>query len=475
MILGDPLYLALLLPCILLMALLPGGLPRSLFALACSYAYYLTFPVAFFPVLLGITAITYLGGLAIERADQTGYKRWVVAGTIVLCMAPLAIYKYLVPILSATPGGTSANWQLTTAQLLAPVGLSFFSFAAVGYLADVALGLLPAERKPLRLALFCGFFPYVTSGPIPRATHLLPQLDFKRDFTAESGMRGVTEILTGVAMKLWIADSLGLASSSVFSNLAQSAPIEKLMASMFFAFQLYADFAGYSLIAIGSARLFGIQLADNFRQPYLANSIVEFWRRWHISLFTWLRDYVFTPLRLQWRKRPQLGTSIATFITLVLVGVWHGAGWGFVAFGVVHGLLMVGSQLTLAKRDRFWTRVGVPATLVNYARVPVTFLIVTLTFVLVRARDVPEALSIYKSLFTFKLFKGLSTFVSANEVNLALIGVLLLGDLLVRSKKFTFFQLPMPARAGFYAVCVLTVLYQVISSNVTKPFVYFQF
>ena len=240
------------------------------------------------------------------------------------------MYKYLLPLfLASTRAGP--NWQLTNAELTIPIGLSFYTFAAVGYLVDVALSIIPAERSIFRVALFCGFFPIVTAGPIPR-TSIVPQFDFMRPFTSDRAMAAITELLTGTVMKFWIADILGATSSAVFSDLAHSPPLEQLVAAIVFAFQLYADFAGYSLIAIGSARLLGVDLPANFRQPFLADSIPEFWRRWHISFLSWLRDYVYLPLIFSWRRLPRLASAAATFIVLTLVGIWHGAGWGFRRF-----------------------------------------------------------------------------------------------------------------------------------------------
>jgi len=371
-----------------------------------------------------------------------------------------------------------------------PIGLSFYTFAALGYLADVALGVAAAERWPVRLALFCGFFPIVTSGPIPRTTRIMPQLDFNRLFTAERGMLAVTEILTGTAMKLWIADALGTTSAAVFADLAHSPPLEKFLATIFFAFQLYADFAGYSLIAIGSARLLGVDIPPNFRQPFLADSIPEFWRRWHISLLSWLRDYVYMPLYLSWREHlPRLASAAAIFVTLILVGIWHGAGWGFVVFGVVHGLLMI-YGLTLASRDRIWAWLKVPATLVLALRVPVTFCIVALTLVLIRARNLGEAVDIYGSIFSIRMLDNVAglfraapdpalafRYIKPSEhgMDFVLIAALILGDLFARSEKLDFRALPAPARALFYTTCLMTALYQAISINAPKPFVYFQF
>jgi alginate O-acetyltransferase complex protein AlgI len=488
MLVGEPLYLVLILPLAVGVNLLPSGLPRAVVLLLASYAFYCTFSTVQLPILLFITGIAFAGGIVIERTLKSPWNNLIMAAAIAICLSPLISYKYLLPLAWGT-FRVGANWQLTSAELTNPIGLSFYTFAALGYLADVALGVTAAEHRPFRLALFCGFFPIVTSGPIPRTTTVLPQLDFRRPFTSERGMQAVTEILTGTVMKLWIANSLGVSVASVFSDLTHCSALERLAAIILFAFQLYADFAGYSLIAIGSARLFGVDIPPNFRQPFLADSIAEFWRRWHISLLVWLRDYVYMPLYVSWRRHRWLANAGATFITLVLVGIWHGAGWGFGVFGVVHGLLVIYSS-TLKSRDKLWATLKVPAVTVRVIRVPITFLVVALTFVLIRAHDLGEALSIYRSIFSIdmvhqisSLFGGYSNsnfafvHLSPTEfgMDLVLVAALLIGDLLARSKRFDFFALPAPAKAAFYTLCVMTLLYQAISANAPKPFVYFQF
>jgi alginate O-acetyltransferase complex protein AlgI len=488
MIVGEPLYLVLLLPLALAANLLPGGTPRALALLVCSYAYYCTFSVAHLSILLAVTIIAFTGGLLIERFTDSRLKIWTAGGAIAACLSPLLVYKYLLPAFSAS-SHAAANWQLTAAQLTIPIGLSFYTFAFVGYLADVALGIIPAERRPLRTALFGGFFPIVTSGPIPRTHTVLPQLDFTRNFTSERGMLAVTEILTGAIMKLWIADTLGATSAAAFSDIGHAPPLEQFLATILFAFQLYADFAGYSLIAIGSARLFGVDIPPNFRQPFLADSIAEFWRRWHISLLSWVRDYVYMPLYASWRRHRSLASAAAAFLSLVLVGIWHGAGWGFVLFGAVHGILVV-YGMTLAKRDLIWSRLKVPASIVRLIRVPITFLVVTLTLILIRARDVGEAVEIYRSIFSFRMVENvMDVFRASLDPSLAfqhiipaqhgldflLVAALVAGDALARSKRFDFFLLPAAARAAYYAICLLIVLYQATSAIAPKPFVYFQF
>src|SRR5579871_117740 len=258
--LSDPRYIALLIPAVAGFYLLKSGYWRMLFILGLSYLYYLTFPIVFFPLLLSITLIAYFGGLLIDRTDGTRTYEWTVGACILLCFLPMIFYKYITPLWvdQSRSGTVSSIWIL-------PVGLSFYTFAAAGYLADVALRIVDVERRPLRLAVFIAFFPTVTMGPVMR-TAFFDQLLFKRAFDMNRLMRGTSEILIGAVLKLWFADSLAVPCDVVYANLSSSSPLEQFVASIFEAFQVYADWLGYSMIAIGSARLFGIDLPENFRQ-----------------------------------------------------------------------------------------------------------------------------------------------------------------------------------------------------------------
>jgi alginate O-acetyltransferase complex protein AlgI len=490
MLIASPLYCALIIPFALLFYLLNPGKPRTIAALVASWAFYLTFPLLFSLALLCVSAVAYVGGLVIARADDERSKLRLLALAIVLTGLPLLLAKYLAPLLHVFSSRMSANWNLTPDQLVSPVGLSFYTFAAIGYLIDVFLGVVEVEQRISKVVLFCCFFPIVTSGPIPRASSLLPQLNFARAFDARRASRAMTEILLGVGLKFGISESLAQPATAVYSNVAACSPLELFIGTVFFGYQLYADFAGYSLVAIGSARLLGVDLPPNFRHPFLAGSVPDFWRGWHISLFTWLRDYLFTPIRLELRAFPKLGTYVATFVTLVFVGIWHGAGWGFVAFGAAHGILMVLSQSTQAIRNRLWLGLGVPLRSLWVVRIPITFIIITLTLVLLRSRSIREAFRIYGELFSFDTIRDLlaqlpySSFPSpelshlnfgGDWVALAGLAVIVVGDVIEKNSKSFVIEWPYLPRAALLSACMMTMFAQAISTGDPRPFAYFQF
>lgn len=486
MIVGEPIYLAYLVPVAAGTYMLPAGRPRQLFLLVVSFAYYLTFPITFFAILLAVTALAYIGALLLERASKGRHAGALLTLLIAVALAPLAFFKYLLPLLAASPHAEGASWQLTMAQIVLPIGLSFYTFAAVGYLIDVYLGVVRAERNPLQVALFTGFFPYVTAGPIPRTTDVMPQLEFGGRFEADRTMQGVREILLGVVMKFWIADSLAVPSAEVYAHLAAAVPLEKLVGTLLFAFQLYADFAGYSLVAIGSARILGIDVPDNFQQPYLSESLAEFWRRWHISLVKWLRDYVFNPISIRWRRQQRIAVPLGMLVTLVLVGIWHGAGWGFLVFGALHGVWLAAAYFTKSPRERLVRAIGLPDFVLVPLRIILTFAVVALSLVLIRAQTLTQAFDIYKDIFSSKMVRELQDLFSAqpdaftyihlrdNIINIALIAAVVAGDILARTR-LHLARLPALLQGPVYAASILTIAYQVIATGAPKLFVYFQF
>jgi len=488
MIVGEPIYLLCLIPIVIVFYALRPGYPRLFYLLLLSYAFYSTYQVGFLFLLAGITLVAYVAAIAIDCITRPRGRFAALVGAITICIAPLLFYKYLAPLLYLTPRLASADWDFTLARAVVPVGLSFYTFIAIGYLIDVYLGILRAESDPLRVGLYVSFFPQLTAGPIARSTSLLPQLDLTQKLRADTAMRGIEEILIGAVMKLLIADSLSAPVDAIYADPLAMAPSYLLLAVVLFAFQLYADFAGYSLVAIGSARLLGIELLPNFQQPFLSASIQEFWRRWHMSLYFWLRDYVFTPLRLQWRRAPRVGMYAAMLITLTLVGVWHGVGWGFIVYGFVHGLLMIGSMATMAWRNAAWARLGVPMRLVSLMRVPITFGMVMLTMVLLRARNLGEAFGIYRRLLSAFLFhratlpQGAVAPAAAaigldgkqRAIYLGMVVIVVLGDLAARNG-IDFVRQPAAVRGCAYSACVLALIYQAIVSHGIRAFIYLQF
>jgi alginate O-acetyltransferase complex protein AlgI len=398
---SDPRYLLFLGLVALILPVIPRGASRLLATALIGLGFYVGLNPRYWYVLVVVSVTAYLGGLALSKLPEGHARGATFVAVLVATLLPLLTFKYAATLYAFLPPGSDAavRWS-TMANLILPIGISFYSFLALGYLIDVYVGSIPAERDGIRFAAFMWFFPHLTAGPIERARHLLPQLENIGQFDYTRAVSGLRAILTGLFMKVVIADTLAPYVDAVYSTPREHGAIDLALATIYFSFQVYADFAGYSLIAIGSARLLGVELLTNFMQPWLSQNLPDFWRRWHISLSSWFRDYVFTPLQFQARRSGAYGLAGALVFTFVLVGVWHGASIKYAVFGLIHGVLVAFSTLTFARRDRFWRSLGVLPLFLVVGRAITTFLIVSLTFVLFRASGMGDGLWIYKALIT---------------------------------------------------------------------------
>jgi len=361
--------------------------------LLVSYVFYLSWQPVFGLVLAGVTIVSFFAGLKIylKRDDTKKAKTWLIAG-IVISLMPLLAFKYYNFINDSIFGALSSvglSFRLPEMKMLMPLGISFFSFMAVGYMVDIYKGKIRAESNLGIYALFISFFPQVTSGPIGRANQLIPQLKEPEKLKYENVSAGLKMMLWGYLMKLCLADRLGIYVDTIWNNLANHNGTTYLISSVFYTVQIYGDFAGYSLVAIGAARIMGIRLMDNFKRPYFATSLKDFWRRWHISLSTWMRDYIYIPLggsRVLERRH-----LFNIFFTMLVSGLWHGAAWTFVFWGALHGLAQV-IQTLWNKYVKF----NIPTLL----KVLLCFSFVNLAWIFFRAPDFNSAFQVVMGIFT---------------------------------------------------------------------------
>ena len=363
-----------------------GGYRRAAFLLLLSYVLYMCWAPAWALLLLVVTTVTYCGGLIFEGAtDSPTRKRRCVAVFSVLAFLPLIFWKYYnflsvnleasLQFIGAPVGLPGLNWAV-------PIGISFFTFQAAGYMFDVYFGKIKAERNFLDYALFISFFPQIAAGPISRAGNLLPQLKNLPAFDYTRAVQGLKCMLWGVFLKTVLADRLGLVVDSVFDNYEFQSGSSCLLAAVLYSFQIYGDFAGYSLMAVGVAKLVGIDLINNFERPYLAASVTEFWRRWHISLSTWLRDYVYIPLG--GNRCSKLRSYLNIMITFLVSGLWHGANWTFVVWGGIHGLFQIAEKaMGLQKCGR--------GGVIKALRICLTFVLATFAWIFFRMPTIGDA------------------------------------------------------------------------------------
>lgn len=379
----DSLQYLIFLPVTALLYRLCPGRRRWALLLAASYYFYMQWNVSLSLLILGVTAQTWLAGLLLSRLKTKRQRQWCVGISMAVCFGLLGYFKYfgfLSRSLSAAVAALGGSpWQ--TWDVILPVGISFFTFQALSYVVDVYRGDLPPEKHFGYYALYVSFFPQLVAGPIERATNLLPQLRRHADATGEDVRQGLRLLLSGLFRKVVVADFAGVFVERIYSLSAPDGAAV-CIATLLFALQIYCDFAGYSEIAAGSARLMGFTLMRNFDRPYLAGSLREFWRRWHISLSTWFSDYVYIPLGGSRRGiRRQLLATMAVFI---LSGLWHGAAWTFVVWGVLHGLMM-GAGILLRRPDAPRRR---GMRLLSWAG---TFSLVCFTWIFFRAESLQHA------------------------------------------------------------------------------------
>lgn len=309
-----------------------------LFLLA-SLTFYGMWNWKFLGLLGSVITVTYLGGLVLEK-----WRFKIVLGVFVLTdLSFLFYFKYYGFFLENIKGFGSflgINVPLIIPNVILPVGISFFTFQAIGYLFDIYRGNIQAEKSPFWVALFISFFPQLVAGPIERTNHLMPQLKkfYHNIITRADLQTGFFMILHGVFIKLVIADNLGNFVNDVYGSIADQSSVNALLACYFFSIQIYCDFYGYTLIALGTSRLFGIELINNFDYPYLSCNIRDFWRRWHISLSSWVRDYVYISLGGNRVSRPRQFFNLT--VTMLVMGLWHGASNTFLVWGALHGLML---------------------------------------------------------------------------------------------------------------------------------------
>lgn len=378
---------------------------RKAFLVVASYMLYMNWKPAFALVLLGVTLITFGCGYLLDaqavKSEELkdisvlGRRKRLAWCFALLGLLPLLVFKYynfLNDSLSALLQVSGLKFQLPGLNWAVPVGISFFTFQAVGYMLDVYHGRVKAEKNLLDYVLFVSFFPQVTSGPISTAEDLMPQIKTTHTFDYEQGKQGLKQLLWGMFIKVVIADRLGLFVDAVYANYIHYSGATCFVASVFYTLQIYCDFAGYSLMAIGIARTLGFNLIDNFRRPYLAVSITDFWKRWHISLTQWLTRQVYIPLGGS--RCSKLRTYWNILVTFLVSGIWHGANWTFIFWGVMHGVLQI------IEKALGWQKYEGKNMAVRSVRIVVTFLLVSFAWVFFRMPNIGDAFGMIGRMFT---------------------------------------------------------------------------
>ena len=364
---------------------------RNVFLLAVSYLLYLNWKPVYALILLGVTLVTYYGARLIEKNEK---KKQIMALGAVFSLLPLLFFKYFNFINEQVYVVLSAfglRYDLQGLNWAVPIGISFFTFQALGYFFDVYYKKIEAEKDLLTYALFISFFPSILSGPINKASLVIPQLKNLRPyFDYGKAVGGLKMLLWGMFMKVVVADRLALYVDTVLPNYMHYTGVTCFAASIFYTIQIYADFAGYSLMAIGVGKVLGFELTENFRRPYFAVSVTDFWRRWHISLSTWLKDYVYIPMGGS--RCSKLRNYWNIFMTFLVSGIWHGANWTFIVWGIWHGIAqIIEKAIGQQKCEYGWFGKSI--------KIIITFLLVNFSMIFFRMPTLGDACGVIAHIF----------------------------------------------------------------------------
>ena len=456
---------------------------QNLLVVLASYVFYGWWDWRFLLLIVFTSLCSYASGLLLERYEgKRGVQKAISAANIVVNLAILGFFKYFnffVESLSSIVSGVfgyELGW--VTLNIILPVGISFYTFQALSYSIDVYKHSIKATHDPIEFFAYISFFPQLVAGPIERATNLLPQFQNERRFDYAKSVDGLRQMLWGFFKKLVVADNCAAIVNQYWGQYQELSGLMLLILGILFTFQIYCDFSGYSDIAIGCARLFGINLMRNFNFPYFSRSIPEFWRRWHISLTTWFRDYIYFPLGgsrcSKWK------TIRNVFIVWGISGLWHGANWTFVCWGLYHAVILnVYNVLGIkTKRDDEPKLVGGGGQFCfnykDFARILLTFVLAVFGWIIFRAESMNQAVDFFTSMCSGGFFKG----PVYGQQELILCAILIVIEWLQRDKQHALqfgdiklFQSRL-ARWGFYYLILVAIAY---FAGASQTFIYFQF
>lgn len=392
---------------------------------ALSYSFFLVYQPVGALFLFIVTLLTYIFAIIIDKSNAMSYKkRMLIIVSVLLTIAPLIVFKYadfiresIYSLLEMAHIRQYNGDESPASIIFIPLGISFFTFQSLGYLWDVYRGKVGVEKNFLYYMLFVGFFPQIASGPISKADELLPQIRGRREVTQENISEGVRLMLWGFFLKAVVADRVATFVNPVYADYQNFSGVTCFIASIFYSVQIYGDFAGYSLLAIGVGRLFGFKLINNFNRPYFSYSITEFWRRWHISLSRWLRDYVYIPLGGNRKGEGRAYMNILA--TFTVSGIWHGANLTFIVWGFIHGVVQAFEKL-------FGLNEKPKSKIVVAFRIICTFMVVNFAWIFFRMPTLSDACSVIKRIFT--LAPGAALHLS--NTNIVLIAFALLSLLI---------------------------------------------
>ncbi len=437
--------------------------------------------------MIAISVFNYFTGILIDK-DETGKTRgkWLALGLLVN-LGMLCVFKYYNFFIDSFIDLVSLfgyNLSRSTTRIILPLGISFYTFLSLSYILDIYKRNLKAHRNILEVLLSLSFFPIILAGPIQRPSTLLPQIARKREFNYPGAGDGLKQILWGLFVKTVIADNLAPSVDTIFKNYADHSGSILLIGAILYAIQIYADFSGYSNIAIGTGKLFGFNLMQNFAYPYFGRDISEFWKRWHISLTTWFRDYLFLPLSVtisRGIKKEKVGFVkadlfiyiVASAVTWFLTGLWHGANYTFIVWGLIHGFFLILYQWQKQPRKKLFKKIGIKNSnsFVVFFETILTVFIVLLAWIFFRSDSIAQSFAYLGKMFSTPVFEIPSGMII---MNLFWVALLLIAEWIQRDKQHAlqFGKFPVYARWAVYYALVILIIFM---GGKQETFIYFQF
>ncbi|MBD3287988.1 MBOAT family protein [candidate division KSB1 bacterium] len=452
---------------------------RWILLLTASYYFYMCWKLEYIVLIFASTVVDYFCGLKIFHSESKTTKKYFLLLSLIVNLGLLFSFKYY-NFFSDSIRAAFETIDLTVTfphlNVLLPVGISFYTFQTLSYTIEIYRGNMAPERHFGIFALFVSFFPQLVAGPVERANNLIPQLKTRYSFDAERVKSGLKLMLLGFYKKIVVADSVGIYVNQVYNNCYDYEGWQLIIATILFAFQIYGDFSGYSDIAIGAARVMGYDLLTNFRFPLFAKSVPDYWRRWHISMSTWFKDYIFIPLGGNRCKKWRWYFNI--FIVFFLSGFWHGANWTFVIWGMIHGIYMISSIATKSLRRKFRDQLNVTPFIQKGIRIFIAFNLVAFSRIFFRGNSVEESWYILTHLCTdLSNFSGLSVSIgkyTAVVSFLAALSLVLVELVQINySKNARFNRLPIGVRWSFYFAMIFIII--IFGVDYNTQFIYFQF
>jgi D-alanyl-lipoteichoic acid acyltransferase DltB (MBOAT superfamily) len=453
---------------------------QNLFLLVVSYVFYGWWDWRFLSLILFSSIVDYTIGLKLSKESHPVKRKYFLWMSILVNLGMLGFFKYFNFFMdNFTTAFSFFGYEIagTSLNVILPVGISFYTFQTLSYTIDIYRDKLEPSKDPVVFFAFVSFFPQLVAGPIERAKNLLPQFHIRREFDQANAINGLRQILWGLFKKIVVADSCAEIANYIFSNSAELNGSSLLLGAIFFTFQIYGDFSGYSDIAIGVSKLFGFNLMRNFAFPYFSRDIAEFWRRWHISLSTWFRDYLYIPLG---GSRVSKGRAVFnTFVIFIVSGFWHGANWTFIFWGALNAVYFL--PLLLSKNNR--NNLDIIASerylpsLKEFGKVMITFSLTVLGWIFFRADNLVHAFSFLGELLSPTLF-SVPTLLGGFDVGLVLflIVVMLTIEWFGRTADFALGTFALkwkrPLRLAFYYTLALSIIW---FSGKEQEFIYFQF